>query len=269
MDSIYQLKNLRQIMDLSDSIPKVDFKPPYHRYGEIQKELQNISNLNISNFFSKEKINKELKMQLELVTDIFSGVSVNQITDFYNSLPNYQTDLKKIKESNNDISANLEEMRELLNIAYQASKEENTNNSNDLNDQNINNGFSSSQELEEAFEEHIKNPIGFQEKVANWTEQMKKQYFIFYLIISIFIIPWLQENVGLPVTSYVISNVKKLPEKGAEIICKLGKGIEAVITENVDYYYKVKFIDENGIEQEGYVAKKNLKIISQDVKEEE
>ena len=58
-----------------------------------------------------------------------------------------------------------------------------------------------------------------------------------------------------------ISFVKELPEKGAEIICHLEQNIEAIITENQNYYYKVIFIDEYGIEREWYVAKRNLKII--------
>lgn len=57
------------------------------------------------------------------------------------------------------------------------------------------------------------------------------------------------------------SIVRELPEKGSEIICHLEQSIEAIIMENQNYYYKVSFTDENGIEREGYVAKRNLKII--------
>ena len=65
--------------------------------------------------------------------------------------------------------------------------------------------------------------------------------------------------------SYVVSNVKELPQKGAEVICQLKEDIEAVIIENTNYYYKVSFIDENGVQREGYVAKRNLKLIEETV----
>lgn len=61
--------------------------------------------------------------------------------------------------------------------------------------------------------------------------------------------------------TWTVSNVKELPQKGAEIICQIKEGIEAVIVENTNYYYKISFTDENGIKQEGYVAKRNLRFI--------
>lgn len=67
----------------------------------------------------------------------------------------------------------------------------------------------------------------------------------------------------------VVSCVKQAPEKGAEIIYKLKDGIQAIITENTNYYYKVRFTDENGVEREGYVAKKNLRVIEEEERERE
>ena len=55
----------------------------------------------------------------------------------------------------------------------------------------------------------------------------------------------------------------------AEIIYKLKDGIQAIITENTNYYYKVRFMDENGVEREGYVAKKNLRVIEEEEGETE
>lgn len=99
-----------------------------------------------------------------------------------------------------------------------------------------------------------------------------QEYFIvinFWLLIwGIFIVPYLQENVGLPVMTYVVSNVKELPEKGAKIVAQLKKNIEATIIENTNYYYKVTFTDEDGVQREGYVAKRNLKIIEESETEE-
>jgi hypothetical protein len=69
---------------------------------------------------------------------------------------------------------------------------------------------------------------------------------------------------GKHVIPKVTSIVRELPEKSSEIICHLEQNIEAIILENQNYYYKVSFIDENGIEREGYVAKRNLKMIDKE-----
>ena len=37
--------------------------------------------------------------------------------------------------------------------------------------------------------------------------------------------------------------------------------LEAVIVEDLNYYYKVKIYNEDGEEKEGFVAKKNVEII--------
>lgn len=104
--------------------------------------------------------------------------------------------------------------------------------------------------------------------LCNHIDKFKKENYIFYIIIMIFIqcffAPWFADEVGKPVMSKIVCSVKNLPEKGAEIICYLEQNIEAIITENQNYYYKVSFIDENGTEREGYVAKRNLKIIDQE-----
>mgnify|MGYP003231689448 CR=1 FL=1 len=68
--------------------------------------------------------------------------------------------------------------------------------------------------------------------------------------------------------TYVESNVKELPEKGAKIVAQLKENIEATIIENTNYYYKVTFTDEDGVQREGYVAKRNLKIIKEPEAEE-
>ena len=58
----------------------------------------------------------------------------------------------------------------------------------------------------------------------------------------------------------VESIVKEAPEKGAEIIYRLKDGVQAIIMENTNYYYKVKFTDENGVERR-VIYKKLLDIV--------
>ena len=123
--------------------------------------------------------------------------------------------------------------------------------------------FASEQEIQDTINDQMNNPVGFQERVANWAAEKYKKYFIvinFWLLIwGIFIQPYLQENLGL---------VKELNEKGAKIVAQLKENIEATIIENTNYYYKVTFTDEDGVQREGYVAKRNLKIIKEPEAEE-
>lgn len=132
--------------------------------------------------------------------------------------------------------------------------------------------FTSDDEIIEALQEQEADPIGFQEKVANWSEKKKKKYYIVIGIIVFiwtnFIAPYFQDNIGKPVVAYTISKVRELPETAGKVIDELMEGIEAYITEDVPYYYKVTYTDENGEEKEGYVAKKNLKVIEEQDEEE-
>ncbi len=132
--------------------------------------------------------------------------------------------------------------------------------------------FTTDEEIIEALQEQEADPIGFQEKVANWSEKKKKKYYIVIGIIVFiwtnFIAPYFQDNIGKPVVAYTISKVRELPETAGKVIDELMEGIEGFITEDVPYYYKVTYTDENGEEKEGYVAKKNLKVIDESEEDE-
>lgn len=127
-------------------------------------------------------------------------------------------------------------------------------------------------EIQEALQEQAENPKGFQERAAGWTEKKKVQFFIIWQIIMFiwgnFCQPYFQEKVGMPVMTYVVSNVKEVPKKGAKVIGKIRENVEAIIIEDTNYYYKVSFTDENGETKEGYVAKRNLKLIEEESQEE-
>lgn len=133
------------------------------------------------------------------------------------------------------------------------------------NEEFIEEDFSTNEEILEALQEQADDPKGFQEKVADWSEAKKKKYYIligiiFFIWTNIFQ-PYFQENIGKPVATYTMSKVKEFPKAAGKIIDELKKDFQATITEDVPYYYKVKYTDENGNIREGYVAKKNLKII--------
>lgn len=133
--------------------------------------------------------------------------------------------------------------------------------------------FADEQELQEALEEENTDQDKFFQRIKNWAEEKKMKYniykFMMLFVVNVFLLPYLQENVGKPVMTKVVSCVKQAPEKGAEIIYRLKDGIQAIITENTNYYYKVKFTDENGVEREEYVAKKNLRVIEEEEGETE
>lgn len=170
-----------------------------------------------------------------------------------------QIDYSKIFSN---IVASSGSIREAVDEAYQAIQVEEA-----AEETKLETDFSSEEEIQEAINDQINNPVGFQERVSKWTTQKIAKYFIIWQIISFlwanFAQPYFQENIGMPVMSYVVSNVKELPQKGAEVICQLKEDIQAVIIENTNYYYKVSFIDENGVQREGYVAKRNLKLIEE------
>ena len=127
--------------------------------------------------------------------------------------------------------------------------------------------FKTDKEIIEALQEQEMDPVGFQERIANWSEKKKKKYYIVLLILGFiwanFIAPCFQDSIGKPVVAYTISKVRKFPEIASNVIDELGEGVEGFITEDVPYYYKVTYTDENGEEREGYVAKKNLKVIEE------
>lgn len=166
----------------------------------------------------------------------------------------------------NNIVPQASSLSEILDSAYSMVQDE-------LSEDNEQEEDFTEEEIQEAFQEQASNPLGFQERIAGWTEKKKIQYFIIWQLICFiygsFLQPYFQENVGIPVTSYIVSNVKELPQKGAKIICQLKENKEAVVTEDTNYYYKVSFIDESGEKREGYVAKRNLKKIEEAQEEAE
>lgn len=132
-------------------------------------------------------------------------------------------------------------------------------------------GFETNEEIYEVMEEQINNPEGFQARVANWSEKKKKQYHIVYVILfliySISIEPYLQQYIGVPVMAWTVAHVRELPDMASEFIVDLKENIEAIIIENVPYYFKISFADENGDTKQGYVSKRSVKFVNQDTEE--
>ena len=218
--------------------------------------IQNIAKLLISvSTIDTARSIQNLQESMKIFTDSVIAGQINQLESI-----NYGKIFSQTLQKNGTF-------KEAVDAAYESLQEENISENVELETD-----FASEQEIQDTINDQMNNPVGFQERVANWAAEKYKKYFIvinFWLLTwGIFIQPYLQENVGLPVMTYVASDVKELREKGAKIVTRLKKNIEATIIKNTNYYYKVTFIDEDGVRKEGYVAKRNLKIIEEPETEE-
>lgn len=212
----------------------------YNSFQELSKSFR---------IFQKLDVSESLKAIEESMKVLSKSLAMEQINQLQ------QIDFSSIFA---DIIPRVTSLSDIVDTAYTRVQDE-------LEEECDVNDIFTEEEIQEALQEHVENPIKFQERVANWTEKKINQFFIVYMLLNFlysnFVQPYFQDNIGKPVMSCVISNVKELPQKGAEVIGQIQENIEAIITENTSYYYKVIFIDENGETKEGYVAKRNLKLI--------
>ena len=241
-------------------------------YEQSMKSVMKMMKLSSTRIVMKEYKNSIDALQnfVKTVTLLSSMDPTNSIRELQKSMQSFTDsirfeDISKLNKIDYSkvLSKTLEEngtFKDAVDAAYKYF-EEDTKTSTGLKTET---DFASEQEIKETISDQINNPVGFQERIAKWAEDKKKKYYIVVFVVSIifeiFILPCLQ-NWGATVTTKFISNVKELPQKGAEVICQLKENFEATIIENTNYYYKVKFIDENGVEREGYVAKRNLQIM--------
>ena len=127
-------------------------------------------------------------------------------------------------------------------------------------------GFSDIEKLEHDICECINKPKYFHEKFTRWPLKKKIRYYkinqILCFLCACFIQSYIQGNIGLPVVAHKVSTVKRMPRAGADVLFKLTEDTEAIILENSIRYYRIAFFDEDGIKREGYVAKKNVRLLN-------
>ena len=272
----------------------------YKGYGEIVKGLrdalepmagyQSTLASNMSAWTAASSVSKLFDNQLKSVIQSYSGgkiesfmSQIDKAHDFYN--PTAAEAIKSAMSGYSGIAEQINQFNGYKNIAealnsYSSVKDviDSVYSSLDLDDEEENmaeleTDFADEQELQDALEEEFTDENKFAKRIKNWAKEKIKKYQIYKIVLSIllnvFIYPYLGEYVGKPVMTKVVSIVKEAPEKGAEIIYRLKDGVQAIIMENTNYYYKVKFTDENGVEREGYVAKKNLKVIEEEMEQSE
>lgn len=277
----------------------------YKGYGEIAKGLRDVlepmagyqSTLasDMSAWTAASSVSKLFDNQLQSVIQSYSGgkieafmSQIDKAQDFYN--PTAAEAIKSAMSGYSGIAEQIQQINQFngyKNIAealnsYGPVKDviDSIYSSLDLDDEEENiadleTDFADEQELQSALEEEFTDENKFAERIKNWAKEKIKKYQIYKIkivisfLLNVFIYPYLGEYVGKPVMTKVVSIVKEAPEKGAEMICRLKDGVQAIIMENTNYYYKVKFTDENGVEREGYVAKKNLKVIEEEMEQSE
>lgn len=220
---------------------------------------------------------------LKAVSNMLKGMEVNQSETSNRATSSYEQEDEEvaIQEVNGATSISMDEMVSILksiddqvasianmcNVLMEKISEnlEEIGKSEEPEHQMENKPLITAEEFNEALNESFCDKESFQRRAYNWHEEKKQQYYFIYIvltiIIEIFVMPYLQENVGMRIATKVVSTIKELPRKESKITGTLEVGAEAIIMENNKYYYKITYIDENGEETEGYVAKRNVKFI--------
>lgn len=248
-DSSAIMNSMKQIASLSSAVGSM-CQPT-----GITKMLESIANITAVNLEFQD-YSKQFDALSESLLKVYEPIKINEASiraamGITASIPSYRELAAGFANIANNLSS-------IATTIYEESEEEEIS--------ELETDFSSNEELQEAIIEQSENPIGFQERVANWAESKKKKYYIAILVLMFvwnnFIQPYFQEYIGVPVTAWTVAHVKELPEKASKLIADIKEDIEATIIENVPYYYKITFIDENGEEKEGYVSKRSVKFVA-------
>lgn len=125
-------------------------------------------------------------------------------------------------------------------------------------------------EVSECFQNDLSNGNckGFQSKIHDWVERQKREYYILYMIVILFLAPYFEQYVALPITTKVVSYVRELPDKASDIIEKVEKGFKGVATEKEPYWVKITWEDSSGEKRSGWIAKRNIYLGKEENKSE-
>lgn len=251
-DSSAIMNSMQQIASLSSAVESM-CQPT--GITKMLERLENIANITAVNLEFQD-YSKQFDALSESLSKVYEPIKINEASiraamGITASIPSYSELTAGFANIANNLSS-------IATTIYEESEEEENS--------ELETDFSSNEELQEAIIEQTENPIGFQERVANWAESKKKKYYIAIGIINLFfqlfIVPCFQEYIGVPVTAWTVAYVREFPEKASKLIADIKEDIEATIVENVPYYYKITFIDENGEEKEGYVSKRSVKFVA-------
>lgn len=250
------MNSMQQIAALNSAVESI-----YQPIG-MTKMLETIADATTVNLGFKD-YSKQLVAISESLLKVYEPIKISEesiraVMGITASIPNYSDLTAGLTSLSNNLSS-------IVTAMYEESEEEEIS--------ELETDFVSNEELRETIIEQIENPIGFQERVANWAESKKKKYYIAILILMFvwdnFVQPYFQEYIGVPIMAWGVAHVRELPEKTSRFVGDIKEDIEATIIENVPYYYKVTFVDENGEEKEGYVSKRSVKLVEPVIETEE
>lgn len=250
------MNSMQQIAALNSAVESI-----YQPIG-MTKMLETIADATTVNLGFKD-YSKQLVAISESLLKVYEPIKISEesiraVMGITASIPNYSDLTAGLTSLSNNLSS-------IVTAIYEESEEEEIS--------ELETDFVSNEELRETIIEQIENPIGFQERVANWAESKKKKYYIAILILMFvwdnFVQPYFQEYIGVPIMAWGVAHVRELPEKTSRFVGDIKEDIEATIIENVPYYYKVTFVDENGEEKEGYVSKRSVKLVEPVIETEE
>lgn len=116
------------------------------------------------------------------------------------------------------------------------------------------------QEVSECFQNDLNNGNckGFQAKIHDWVEKQKREYYLLYMIVILFLAPYFQQYVALPIMTKVVSYVRELPDKASDVVEKVEKGLKGIATEEQPYWIKITWEDSSGEKKTGWIAKRNI-----------
>lgn len=250
------MNSIQRIASLNSAVESM------YQTASITKMLDNIANITSLNLKIHD-YSKQLDVLNESLLKIYEPIKINEefirtIMGVTASIPSYSELMTGVANLTNNLSS-------IATAIYDEAEEKEIS--------ELETDFFSNEELQEAIIEQNENPIGFQERIANWAESKKKKYYIAILILMFvwnnFIQPYFQEHIGVPVTAWTVAHVREFPEKASKLVTDIREDIEATIIENVPYYYKITFVDENGEKKEGYVSKRSVKFIDPAIEAED
>jgi|GEM_PF-6558260 len=234
----------------------------------LQNQMKAIKSVNLSSGLQEQMkamsslmISSGLQEQMKAMSSLKLSSGLQEQMKAMSSLKLSSGLQEQMKAMTKDLFIGIKNIDGIFNYVNEISEQVKNEETKSLSKEKV---LFTSEEFDECITEYFENPKNFQQRLKGWVKEKKEQFYFTFFILSfiyqIFIVPYLQQY-GVKVTTYVVCNVKELPSKAGNVICKLEKDFEAVIIENSDYYYKVSFIDEKGEAREGWVAKRNLKAL--------
>lgn len=236
---------------------------------------------NINDLYRKTAANMDMKELDAVMQDAFphgmrsmidydslisTGVRISEAVSAYAAHAEQPRQLSKIDFGPIFISefVNSDFFKDSINTAYKMIQKESDRAGDKISEPGS--GLCDIAELENDVNEFIDNPEYFYEKFTGWSPQKRVQYCkisqILCFLCACFIRPYIQESISLPIMALKVKKVRKMPQAGAEVTCKLKENIEAIILEDTIRYYRIAFIDDDGIKKEGYVAKDKLRLLN-------